>query len=142
MEKLTGIRKLYRKGNGQGKDYRARLNGWSYAEAQRQIEYKAKWEGLRVVYVNPWGTSSHCATCGSKVLESTERMVYCPQCRTLVDRDANAARNVASRGVRFAPFAPSSEAMNQSKDEESMTVSYPEEVTEPSRENCLITPPR
>jgi len=26
MEKLTGMRKLYRKGNGQGRDYRARMN--------------------------------------------------------------------------------------------------------------------
>ncbi len=36
MENLKGIRKLYRKGNGQGKDYRARMNGWSFAELQRQ----------------------------------------------------------------------------------------------------------
>jgi putative transposase len=34
MEKLTGMRKLYRKGNWQGRSYRARMNSWSYAELQ------------------------------------------------------------------------------------------------------------
>src|SRR5207247_3327867 len=37
MEELTGIRKLYRKGNGQGTTYGARLNSWSFYELQRQI---------------------------------------------------------------------------------------------------------
>jgi len=111
MEKLTGLRKLYRKGNGQGNDYRSRLNGWSFGEAQRQIEYKAKWEGIKVVYVQPGGTSSRCAVCGSKVLESTDRMVYCPECKVLVDRDVNAARNIAERGMRFVPVGGAGEAM-------------------------------
>ena len=48
MERLTGLRKLYRRGNGQGRWYRGRMNSWSYAELQRQIEYKARWEGLPV----------------------------------------------------------------------------------------------
>jgi len=60
MENLTGIRKLYRKGNGQGHFYRGRMNSWSFAELQRQIEYKARWEGLPVVYVRPHGTSAKC----------------------------------------------------------------------------------
>src|SRR2546425_2064853 len=30
MEKLTGIRRLYRKGNGQSRNYRARMNSWSF----------------------------------------------------------------------------------------------------------------
>jgi len=103
MENLKGIRKLYRKGNRQGKEYRSRLNSWSFYELQRQIEYKAKWEGIPVFYVHPYGTSSHCAVCGSKILESTSREVYCPNCKTLVDRDENAALNIVKRGVRFAP---------------------------------------
>ena len=39
MEDLRGIRKLYRKGNGQGRSYRSRMNSWSYGELQRQIQY-------------------------------------------------------------------------------------------------------
>jgi len=111
MEKLIGIRKLYRRGNNQGRNYRARLNSWSFAELQRQIEYKAKWEGIPVIYVLPRKTSSTCAICGSKILECAGRMVYCPQCRALVDRDVNAARNVLARGLRFGPNALPGEAM-------------------------------
>ncbi|MGI0046765.1 MAG: IS200/IS605 family accessory protein TnpB-related protein [Nitrosotalea sp.] len=45
FEDLKGIRKLYRKGNGQGKKYRRKLNSWSFYELQRQIVYKSAWEG-------------------------------------------------------------------------------------------------
>lgn len=33
MEDLKGIRRLYRKGNGQGTEYRSRMNSWSYTGA-------------------------------------------------------------------------------------------------------------
>ena len=51
MEDLRGIRKLYRKGNGQGASYRSRMNSWSFGELQRQIQYKAEWNGIPVIYV-------------------------------------------------------------------------------------------
>jgi putative transposase len=114
MERLTGMRKLYRRGNGQGKSYRARMNPWSYAELQRQIEYKARWEGIKVIYVPASKISSTCAICESKILEYAGRMVWCPKCRTLEDRDVNAARNILARGLRFGPVAPPGEAMGAS----------------------------
>src|SRR2546430_1925110 len=43
LENIQGIRALYRKGNGQNRKYRGRMNGWSFSEAQRQLEYKARW---------------------------------------------------------------------------------------------------
>jgi putative transposase len=115
MERLTGIRKLYRKGNGQGALYRHRMNSWSYYELQRQIEYKARWEGLPVIFVNPGGTSSRCAVCGCRVATIPEqrRMLRCRHCGFTVDRDVNAARNILARGVRFAPIALPIEAMVQ-----------------------------
>ncbi|HYY86110.1 MAG TPA: IS200/IS605 family accessory protein TnpB-related protein, partial [Nitrososphaeraceae archaeon] len=42
FEKLTFIRRLYQKGNGQGNNYRAKMNAWSFAEIKRQIKYKAE----------------------------------------------------------------------------------------------------
>src|SRR3989442_15693021 len=71
MEKLTGVRRLYQKGNGQSRDYRARMNSWSYGELQRQIDYKARWEGVQVIYVSARNTSKRCSICGYKTLEST-----------------------------------------------------------------------
>jgi putative transposase len=113
MEKLTGIRRLYRKGNGQGRVYRARMNSWSYGELQRQIEYKARWEGLPVIYVNPAGTSRKCSMCGSRMARIPEenRLLTCPSCGFTVDRDVNAARNILARGLRFSPVAHPVEAM-------------------------------
>src|SRR5207249_10401079 len=46
LENIEGIRSLYRRGNGQGRKYRGRMNSWSIGEAQRQIEYKAGWVGV------------------------------------------------------------------------------------------------
>ena len=111
MENLTGIRKLYRKGNGQGRMYRGRMNSWSYAELQRQIEYKARWEGIPLIYVNPHGTSLKCSICGSKMKPEENRTLKCRSCGFTVDRDVNAARNILARGMRFVPIASASEAM-------------------------------
>ncbi|MGA3107890.1 MAG: transposase [Candidatus Bathyarchaeia archaeon] len=119
MEQLTGVRKLYQRGNGQGRWYRGRMNSWSYAELQRQIEYKARWEGLPVIYVYPHGTSAKCSICGSRMARIPEekRLLRCPSCRVNVDRDVNAARNILARGVRFAPIALPVEAMVQEPSE-------------------------
>ncbi len=114
MERLTGIRKLYKKGNGQGRDYRARMNGWSFAELQRQVEYKARWEGLPVIYVKPHGTSVKCSICGSRMKPEENRTLKCGSCGFTVDRDVNAARNILAAGMRalrFGAVAPAGEAM-------------------------------
>jgi putative transposase len=111
MENLKGLRKLYRKGNGQGKNYRSRLNSWSFYELQRQIEYKARWEGIPVFYIQPHKTSSACAICGSLIIECAERKVYCPKCDRLMDRDQNAALNIVRAGLRFRLKGSAGEAM-------------------------------
>jgi putative transposase len=85
MEKLTGLRKLYRKGNWQGRGYRGRMNSWSYHELQRQIEYKANWEGIPVIYVNPNGTSVKCSICGLRMKPEENRTLKCRSCGFIVD---------------------------------------------------------
>jgi len=111
MERLTGIRRLYRRGNRQSRSYRARMNSWSFGELQRQIEYKARWEGVKVIYVPARNTSKRCSICGYKTLESTQRRLWCPHCGTILDRDENAARNMAAGGLRFSPNGPPDEAV-------------------------------
>jgi putative transposase len=118
MENIKGIRKLYRKGNGQGNKYRGRMNSWSYYELQRQIEYKALWEGIPVIYVNAKGTSAKCSVCGSKMKPEESRMLRCVSCNLSIDRDINAARNILARGLEqavssewFKPVGGAGEAM-------------------------------
>ncbi|MGI0058717.1 MAG: zinc ribbon domain-containing protein, partial [Nitrosotalea sp.] len=126
MENLTGIRKMYRKGNGQGAKFRFRLNSWSRFKLQKMIDYKSQWHnGYGVIFVKPNGTSSKCATCGSKLVPEEHRMMRCKTCQIITDRDINASKNILARGltmlkqtesVRFEPDAVQGEAMKQFKD--------------------------
>ncbi len=123
MEDLKGLRRLYRRGNGQGSNYRARLNSWSYHELQREIEYKARWEGIPVVYVAARGTSVTCSTCGSRTYPNEQRGLYCAKCVTTVDRDVNAARNILAKGaLRFGADGPPGEAMVAEREQREATL--------------------
>jgi len=102
LERLKGIRKLYQRGNHQGALYRGRMNSWMFGEIQRQIEYKAAWDGVPVAYVNPRGTSRICL-CGSRVKDVGNRQLRCPVCGKTWDRDELASKNVmAAPLVRVA----------------------------------------
>jgi len=112
LENIEGIRCLYRKGNGQGRKYRGMMNGWSFREAQRQIEYKARWIGLPAVRLSrrkTRGSSMTCPRCRER-LQSDKRLnrkLWCQKCRLVMDRDRVAAINLARRGrVRFARSRP------------------------------------
>ena len=116
LEDLKGIRKLYRKGNGQGNKYRRKLNSWSFYELQRQITYKAEWEGIPVRFVDPRRTSQLCPICGGKLQEDRfhRRKLLCINCKKSMDRDVIASMNIAYKGwSRFChPRGLSNEAMN------------------------------
>ena len=47
--RIIGLRNLYRKGNFQGRNFRARMNSVPWYEIKRQIEYKAAWKGVPVI---------------------------------------------------------------------------------------------
>ncbi|MGB9002271.1 MAG: transposase [Nitrosotalea sp.] len=134
MEDLKGINKLYRKGNGQGKRFRFRLNTWTRFKMQKMNDYKSQWHnGFPVNYVSPKGTSSKCSICEAKVVLEENRMVTCSNCGLHVDRDVNAARNILARGMQFVPDAVQGEAMKQFKDVEqiapSLLVAKPRQVS-------------
>ena len=99
LENLNGIRRLYRKGNGQSRSFRGRMNSWVFGETQRQIDYKARWDGVPVWYVNPRGTSRNCPDCGSRVSPLADRKVYCPKCDKTWDRDDLASKNIMACAV-------------------------------------------
>ncbi|MDE1852936.1 MAG: transposase [Thaumarchaeota archaeon] len=99
MEKLTGIRRLYRRGNGRGPSLRGRMNTWVFGETQRQVAYKAAWLGVPVYCVNPRGTSGNCPDCGSRVAPLAQRKLYCPKCDWTWDRDDLASKNVMACAV-------------------------------------------
>jgi IS605 OrfB family transposase len=75
----------------------------SFGEFRRQVEYKAAWHGGRVIVADRWFASSRtCSGCGAvkaKLLLS-ERTYLCAACGIVLDRDVNAARNLAEYGNR------------------------------------------
>lgn len=120
FENIKGIRRLYRKGNGQGRKYRRKLNSWSFYELQRQIQYKAVWEGIPVKFIDPRRTSKLCPKCGKRIQEDRQnrRKVWCNNCIIQMDRDVVASMNIAYKGwTRFIhPRDDTNEAMVQEPD--------------------------
>jgi len=112
FEDIRGIRKLYRKGNGQGRSFRGRMNSWPFHELKRQVEYKAAWEGVPVVTLTKSetkGTTMDCPRCGERLQAAVRddirhhRQLWCEGCKRWEDRDLVAVMNISRRGwVRFA----------------------------------------
>jgi putative transposase len=73
--------------------------GVGMAELRRQIEYKAGWSGVHVHVADRWYPSSKtCSACGAvkAKLRLSDRVFRCDQCGLVLDRDLNAARNLAA----------------------------------------------
>lgn len=77
----------------------------SWAEFVRQLDYKAKWYGATIVKADRFYPSSKtCSGCGEvkAKLSLTERTYCCQSCGASVDRDVNAATNLARLGETSA----------------------------------------
>jgi putative transposase len=74
------------------------LSDSGLAELRRQLAYKSTWYGSRLVVADPFYPSSKtCSACGwvKAKLTLAERTFACETCGLRIDRDLNAARNLA-----------------------------------------------
>ncbi|MGY2944690.1 RNA-guided endonuclease InsQ/TnpB family protein [Thermostichus sp. MS-CIW-34] len=72
--------------------------GWG--QFLRILAVKAERAGLRVIAVDPSGTSQNCSRCGQKVPKTIrDRWHSCPHCGLELHRDHNAAINIKYRAV-------------------------------------------
>jgi putative transposase len=70
------------------------------------LAFKAACAGTRVEAVNPAYTSQDCSGCGKRTqLSVSVRTHVCTHCGLILDRDANAARNILWRGQRLRGLA-------------------------------------
>lgn len=73
--------------------------GVGMGEFRRQVTYKTAWRGGRVAVADRWYPSSKtCSACGAvkAKLRLSERTYTCGQCGLVLDRDLNAALNLAA----------------------------------------------
>jgi putative transposase len=78
------------------------IAGAAWAEIRRQLGYKADRAGARLIVADRWFASSKtCSGCGTAKakLALSERTFVCLACGIVLDRDENAARNLAALAV-------------------------------------------
>ena len=75
----------------------------SFGELRRQLAYKTAWYGTELIIADRWFPSSKiCSGCGTVKADLTlaDRVYLCDACGLIVDRDVNAAVNLA----RYTPI--------------------------------------
>ena len=78
----------------------------AWGELARQITYKQKWRKGQVVVADRWFASSKtCSSCGNRKpdLKLSDRTYTCGHCSHVIDRDLNAAANLAAWAEDHTP---------------------------------------
>lgn len=106
LENLKGFKVSVRK------EQREQFGKWAFDELGNFTAYKARLNGIPVVFVNSRNTSRTCSKCGhiSKSNRKTQSEFVCVQCNFSLNADLNASRNIALLGSinnRIAVHAPS-----------------------------------
>ena len=79
-----------------------RIADASWAEIRRQLAYKTQQTGAELIVADRWFASSKtCSGCGAAKakLALSERSYVCMECGIVLDRDVNAAINLAALAV-------------------------------------------
>jgi len=116
------IKLEFLEGYGQEKKNKFILRNWSYFQLQTMIEYKAKMENIKVVYVDPYHTSQTCAECNNYEEGQRERQeqFICKneECRNYnekVNADFNAGVNI-SRSAKVVTSKEQCEYYSKNKE--------------------------
>ena len=100
---------LCRAGN---RGLRRAIHDASLAEIRRQLAYKTAWRGGTLIQAPTFYPSSKtCSACGAAKakLPLSERTFRCEHCGLVLDRDENAARNLAALATQVAGSGPETE---------------------------------
>lgn len=95
MEDLTGF---------SDKQSESLLKNWSYYDLQNKIAYKAKENGIELIFINPQYTSKRCSKCGcihddNRNCKKNQGKFKCIACGHEDNADINAAKNIAIPGI-------------------------------------------
>ena len=74
----------------------------SWHQFTQWVNYYAKIYRIVCVAVPPHFTSQDCSVCGTRVQKTlSTRTHQCPNCKTVLDRDHNAAVNILKKGLQY-----------------------------------------
>ena len=85
---------------------------WNRGELVRWLTHYVSQNGGWVVAVNPANTSQLCYKCGARVMHPTHEVSVCAE-HGVMDRDVNAATNIAARAVPKVDKARKTRAKNR-----------------------------
>ena len=85
---------------------------WNRGALVQWLTHYVSQNGGWVVAVNPANTSQQCHMCGAKVSHPTRKLSVCPE-HGVMDRDINAAVNIAARAVPRVAKARATRAKNR-----------------------------
>lgn len=97
--KVVGMEDLNVVGMMKNKHLSRAIGEQCFYEFIRQMKYKCEWAGIKFVQVPRFYASSKtCSHCGEikQDLKLSDRMYKCPRCGATLDRDYNAAINLAN----------------------------------------------
>lgn len=99
FEDLTNIRGRAK----QRKEQRRRFHGWSFAQLQAFVTYKAEAKGIKVGFVDPRYTSQKCSRCGhiARRNRPNQAEFKCRSCQFRDSADHNAAVNIRQDYLKF-----------------------------------------
>ena len=71
----------------------------SWSKFIQMLEYKAERAGIRVVKVEPRGTTQICSSCGTEVHKELWNRIHKCECGLEIDRDYNSAINILKKAL-------------------------------------------
>ena len=100
LEDLRNIKDRILNGS---KNLNRKLSKWNCRLFQSMLEYKLKWFGLPVKYVNPANSSKTCPVCSGRLSAYRGRLLKCDRCGLVQDRDVIACLNLRMWGLGVTP---------------------------------------
>ena len=97
---------------------------WNRGELIKWLTHYVSQNGGWVITVNSANTSQLCHKCGSKVTHPEHKVSLCPKCG-VIDRDVNAAANIAARAVKNVEKARNSRAKSKNLQTEQAPLKTP-----------------
>jgi len=91
------------------KSLNRKLSKWNARTFHFMLEYKLKWLGFPIKYVNPANSSKTCPVCSGRLSAYRGRLMKCPKCNLIQDRDVIAVLNLQMRGSGVTQSAPTAQ---------------------------------